>query len=56
MSVQGEHTAEQYAQWIVDNENLKGTPDFNTVAEGYKAALAEEQDDELFSVFDPPSP
>ena len=56
MSVQGEHTAEQYAQWIVDNEDLKGTPDFNTVAEGYKAALAEEQDDTLFSVFDLPSP
>ena len=25
-------TADQYAQWIVDNQNLKGTEKFNIVA------------------------
>ena len=34
--------AEQYAQWIVDNESLKGTEKFNTVAQAYKEARAEE--------------
>lgn len=29
-------TAEQYAQWIVDNQDKKGTPEFETVAEAYK--------------------
>lgn len=34
-------TAEQYADWIVKNQSLKGTPEFNTVAEAYKVARAE---------------
>lgn len=35
-------TAEQYAQWIVDNQSLKGTEKFNTVAQAYQEAKAEE--------------
>jgi hypothetical protein len=31
-------TSEQYAQWIVDNADKRGTPEFNTVAEAYKAS------------------
>lgn len=31
-------TAEDYAQWIVNNADKKGTPDFETVAAAYKAA------------------
>jgi hypothetical protein len=34
--------AEDYANWIVKNEALKGTPQFNTVAEAYKEAKASE--------------
>lgn len=34
-------TAEQYADWIVKNQSLKGSPEFNTVAEAYKVARAE---------------
>ena len=33
-------TAEQYAAWIVANEDKQGTPDFETVASAYKAARA----------------
>ncbi len=29
-------SAEQYAEWIVNNEGKKGTPEFETVAEAYK--------------------
>ena len=35
-------TAEQYAQWIVDNQNLKGTEKFNIVAQAYEQAKTEE--------------
>jgi len=28
-------TAEQYAQWLVDNQDKKGTPDFETVKKAY---------------------
>ncbi|MEY4720082.1 MAG: hypothetical protein RL563_2700 [Pseudomonadota bacterium] len=31
-------TAREYAQWIVDNEDKAGTPDFNTVAQAYQRA------------------
>lgn len=31
-------TAEQYAQWLVDNESKKGTSEFDTVAQAYKSA------------------
>jgi hypothetical protein len=30
--------AEEYAQWIVDNADKKGTPEFDTVAKAYQAA------------------
>lgn len=33
-------TAEQYAQWLVDNQDKKGSDEFNTVAEAYKASRA----------------
>lgn len=36
-------TADQYAQWIVDNEAKKGTPEFDTVAKAYQEAVAEER-------------
>lgn len=35
-------SAEEYASWIVKNANLKGTPQFETVAQAYKEAKAEE--------------
>jgi hypothetical protein len=35
-------TAEEYAQWIVNNEGKKGTSEFNTVVEAYN--LAKQQD------------
>ena len=31
-------SAEQYAQWIVDNQDKRGTPEFDTVAQAYRAA------------------
>lgn len=34
--------ADDYAAWIVKNENLKGTPQFDTVTKAYKEAVAEE--------------
>ena len=36
-------SADQYAQWIVDNAAKKGTPEFDTVANAYREAVAEEQ-------------
>lgn len=36
-------TADQYAQWIVDNATKKGTPEFDTVAKAYQEAVAEEK-------------
>lgn len=30
--------AKKYAQWIVDNQDKKGTPEFETVAQAYKVA------------------
>lgn len=35
-------TADEYAKWIVDNSNKKGTPDFDIVAKAYKEAKASE--------------
>ena len=35
-------TADDYASWIVKNQNLKGTPQFDTVAKAYQEAKAEE--------------
>jgi len=30
-------TAEQYAEWLVQNQSKKGTPDFDTVASAYRS-------------------
>ncbi len=35
-------SANDYANWIVANESKKGTPEFDTVAQAYKEAKAEE--------------
>jgi hypothetical protein len=35
--------ATEYAEWLVKNEAKKGTPEFETVAEAYREAKAEEQ-------------
>lgn len=35
-------SADDYASWIVKNQNLKGTPQFDTVAKAYQEAKAEE--------------
>jgi hypothetical protein len=35
-------TADEYAQWIVNNEDKKGSEDFNTVVKAYQEAKAEE--------------
>lgn len=35
-------TADDYASWIVKNQSLKGTPQFDTVAKAYQEAKAEE--------------
>jgi hypothetical protein len=34
-------SAEKYAQWIVDNQDLQGSPEFETVAKAYEAARAQ---------------
>ena len=34
--------ADDYAQWIVANQSKKGTPEFNTVAQAYQEAKAED--------------
>lgn len=36
-------SAEKYAQWIVDNQSLQGTPEFETVAKAYQAAKEQTQ-------------
>jgi len=36
-------TADQYAQWIVNNAAKKGTPEFDTVAKAYQEVVAEER-------------
>ena len=35
-------SADEYAAWIVDNQSLKGTPNFDTVATAYEEAKATE--------------
>ena len=35
-------TADEYAQWIVDNEDKKGSADFNTVVQAYQEAKSQE--------------
>jgi len=41
-------TAEQYAQWLVDNESKKGTSEFDTVAQAYRSVRS--------AVLAPPKP
>jgi hypothetical protein len=36
-------TAEEYAQWIVDNQDQQGTPEFDTVAQAYEMAKQQSQ-------------
>lgn len=36
-------SADQYAEWIVNNADKKGTPDFETVVQAYQEALVEER-------------
>ena len=36
-------TAEEYAQWIVDNQDQQGTPEFDTVARAYEMAKQQSQ-------------
>ena len=36
-------SAEKYAQWIVDNQDKQGTPEFETVAAAYQAAKEQSQ-------------
>ena len=36
-------SADQYAQWIVNNANRKGTPEFDTVVKAYQQASEEEK-------------
>jgi len=44
-------TADEYAAWIVKNQSLKGTPDFDTVAKAYQEAKAAEA-----QIAQPPAP
>lgn len=37
-------TADEYAAWIVKNADKKGSPEFNTVAQAYQEAIAQEPD------------
>jgi uncharacterized protein (DUF2342 family) len=42
--------AEAYARWIVENADKKGTPEFETVAQAYQAARAQQPArEELFA-------
>lgn len=38
-------TADEYANWIVNNADKKGTPEFDTVAQAYKEAKLQEKSD-----------
>lgn len=48
--------AEKYAAWIVANEAKKGTPEFETVAQAYKLARAEESSQPAAPVASPEEP
>lgn len=48
-------TADDYAAWIVKNQDKRGTPDFDTVAKAYQEAKAEERMAEQ-RVAAPPAP
>src|SRR3990172_10057425 len=36
-------SAKEYAQWIVDNQDKQGTPEFETVAKAYQMSRSREQ-------------
>jgi hypothetical protein len=40
-------TAEQYADWIVNNQDKKGSPEFETIAQAYKSVRGQTQQSEL---------
>ena len=40
-------TADEYAQWIVDNADKKGTPEFETIAQAYQQAKQQENNSEI---------
>jgi hypothetical protein len=42
-------TAQEYAQWIVDNQDKQGTAEFDTVAEAYKLAKAPKSASDKFA-------
>ena len=42
-------TAQEYAQWIVDNQDKQGTAEFDTVAEAYKLAKAPKSASDKFT-------
>lgn len=48
-------TADEYAAWIVKNQSLKGTPDFDTVAKAYQEAKAVESSGGVPGPRQPPS-
>lgn len=48
-------TADEYAAWIVKNQSLKGTPDFDTVAKAYQEAKMAEAPSGIPSPRRPPS-
>lgn len=49
------NTADDYAAWIVKNQDKVGTPEFNTVAEAYKQAKAFEPKSDKPYQFDTPT-
>jgi len=42
---------DKYADWLVDNQDKKGTPDFETVVNAYKELRAQESDTLVDDVF-----
>ena len=41
-------SAEEYAKWIVENQDKQGTPDFETVAKAYQAAKMQQPREESY--------
>lgn len=46
---------EQYAKWIVDNQDKKGTPEFDTVAAAYKSVMGGEASGRAQELMQPPA-
>ena len=49
-------TAEEYAQWIVDNQDQQGSDEFNTVAQAYEMAKQQSMTKSTGSVMNPVNP